>query len=586
MAFDAVFLSAVRGELSDALIGARIDKVQQPDRQSLILHMRGRDGTKKLLISASPNTPRIHLTETSPEKPAQPPMFCMLLRKHLTGGRLAEIAQPPMERLLELKFDCTDEMGEPCRKSLIAELRGRGATLILCGADGRSIDCIRRVDFEKADSRQVLPGLFYRYPPLVPKKNPAETDENALLAMLQAVELPIRLCDWLLQTFGGLSPLVCRELSYLACGDIDADLSAMAQAQRKQCAARLAKEFSAIAKCDFQPVMLLEGEVPKLFSYRTITQYGDCYRQTVQPSFSALLDAFYAGRDALARMKTRTQTLQKTVTTLYERALRKLETQKKELLQAADRDHLRQSGDLIMAHLGQIAKGQTVLRAENFYDPDLKEVSIALSPTLSPQQNAAKYYKDYAKAKTAEKRLTEQIALGEHERDYLAGVLDELSRAESEKDVVEIRQELEDGGYLRKGDKKRMKLPPSRPMHFRSTEGFAIYVGRNNRQNDLLTCKTAAKSDLWLHAQKQPGSHVIIDCGGKTPNDQTITEAAMLAAWFSQVRSGQNVAIDCAFVKHVKKPAGAKPGMVVYDQYRTIFVTPDGKLPEALAVTL
>ena len=583
MALDAIFLSAVREELEKKLLGARVDKVQQPDRHSLILHLRGTGGSGKLLISASPNPPRVHLTETSPENPAQPPMFCMLLRKHLTGGRIAAITQPPLERLLDFTFDCTDELGEPCQKHLIAELMGRGANLILCGADGRILDCMRRVGFEDSEKRQVLPGLFYRLPPLAEKRDPAQTDEKTLRELFDGVHTPTRLADHLLETFGGLSPLACRELAYLAAGDIDADLAALDAPSRERCAAVIAREFAAIASGDFTPVMLLEGDRPKAFGCRPITQYGDYLQTRTFDSFSALLDTFYAERDHADRMRVRTQALHKTVTTLRERVSRKLENQKKELADAVDREHLRRCGDIITANLHTMVKGQTVLRAQDFYDPDMAEIEIRLSPTLSPQQNAAKYYKDYAKAKTAEKVLTEQIALGVREREYLDSILDELSRAECERDVTEIRQELEAGGYVRAADKKRMKTPPSRPMVFRSSSGFAVYVGRNNRQNDLLTLKTAAKTDLWLHAQKIHGSHVIVDCGGGTPDDQTVTEAATLAAWFSQARDGQNVPVDCALVKHVKKPVGAKPGMVIYDQYRTVYVTPDGELAKTLA---
>jgi predicted ribosome quality control (RQC) complex YloA/Tae2 family protein len=271
------------------------------------------------------------------------------------------------------------------------------------------------------------------------------------------------------------------------------------------------------------------------------------------------------------------------VTSLRDRAARKLANQRKELEATYDRERLRQLGDIVMANLHRITRGQIRLTAEDFYDPDMKEIEITLSPTLSPQQNAAKFYKDYTRAKNAEKYLTEQIAKGETELDYLSSVLDTLNRAESDRDLAEIRQELVSGGYLREvGGKKKMKLPPSKPMEFRSSEGFLIHVGRNNRQNDQLTLKTAQKNDIWLHTQKIHGSHVIIECEGRQPGDQTVTEAATLAAYYSQAREGQNVPVDYTPVKFVKKPAGAKPGMVIYTTYSTAFVTPDAKLAEQL----
>jgi len=580
MPFDATFLTAVTAELRQKLLGCRVDRIQQPERHSLVLSVHSREENGRLLLCASPNSPRVHLTSVALENPAQPPMFCMLLRKHLTGGRIAEITQPPLERLLDFTFDCTDEMGVPCQKHLIAELMGRSANLILCGSDGRIIDCLRRVDLETSEKHPVLPGLFYRLPPLAEKLDPANTSAEELTRLLDAVSVPTRLDKWLLDTFGGLSPLVCRELSFLAAGETDADITLLPD--RARAAERIAAWFRRIEAGGFTPVMLLEEGRPREFCYSPIGQYGTYLERREYESFSRLLDAFYAQRDRADRMRQRTQTMQKTVTTCYERVCRKLETQKKELAGAVDRERLRQFGDIITANLYAITKGQSTLRATDFYDPEMREVTIPLNVTLSPQQNAARYYKDYARAKTAEKVLTEQLQLGAAEKEYLASILDELSRAETEKDVQEIRQELVEGGYLRDTEKKRMKTPPSRPMEFVSASGFSILVGRNNRQNDQLTLKTAGKRDLWLHVQKLHGSHVIIECGGSPVDDETITQAAMLAAWFSQARESAGVAVDLAEVRHVKKPAGAKPGMVIYDHYRTVFVTPDESILQKL----
>ena len=580
MAFDALFLSALADELRAKLLGARIDKIQQPEKNCLILQVHDRSFSGRLLLSAASGGARVQLTETAPENPAQPPMFCMLLRKHLTGARIAGITQPPLERLLDFTLDCTDELGEACRKHLIAELTGRGANVVLLGADGRILDCLRRVDFEDSEKRQLLPGLYYHLPPLAEKRDPRTTDEAALAALLAEVDAPVRLEKWLLDRFGGLSPLVCRELAFEAAGDVDADVGNLSPAQRLACAKTLAASFAELSCA--APYLLWEGDRPREYSFRPIRQYGDYLRQERMPSFSALLDAFYAGRDRQDRMRQRTQSMHKAVTTRYERVCRKLAAQQQELAGAADRETLRRSGDLIMANLHAIARGQTGLQTADLYDPEGKTVSIRLRPELSPQQNAARYYKEYAKAKTAEKVLGEQIALGEEEKTYLAGVLDELARAESEADVAEIREELVEGGYLRRTEKKRMKTPPTKPLLFRSTGGFLIRVGRNNRQNDLLTTKFSAKQDIWLHVQKQPGSHVVIECGGEMPDDDTFTEAAQLAAWFSQVRESENVPVDCTPVKYVKKPAGAKPGMVIYTRYRTLYVTPDKTLAKRL----
>ena len=319
------------------------------------------------------------------------------------------------------------------------------------------------------------------------------------------------------------------------------------------------------------------------FSCIPIRQYEGYREERSAPSFSKLLDGFYSERDRTERMRQKTQALRKTLTNLTHRTARKLELQRKELAATYDREHLRRLGDIVTANLYAIRRGQTTLRAVDFYDPDMREIEIPLSPAISPQQNAAKFYKDYQKAKNAERILTEQIANGEQELAYLESVLDALTRVECERDIQEIRTELADGRYLREtGQKKRMKAAPSKPMEFRSSSGLTILVGRNNRENDLLTTKLASKGDLWLHTQKIHGSHVILVCSGTEPDDQSVTEAAQLAAWFSQARDGQNIPVDVTAVKNVKKPAGAKPGMVVYYTYRTVYVTPDAALAQAL----
>ena len=583
MPIDAVFLESLRCELQQQLLACRVDKVQQPERDTILLSMRGPNGGGKLLLTASPNHPRIQLTSLSFENPAQPPMFCMLLRKHLTGGRLVSISQPPLERLVELTFDCIDEMGTPCRKKLILEIMGRNSNLILTGADGRILDCLRRVDFEMSEQRQVLPGLYYHLPPAQGKRSPWDASEQDLLALLGAQKTQKMADSFLLETFGGLSPLLCRELAYAVFGQVDLDLSQLTDAQREDAAGKLFDAFDQLHTGKRTPVILVRDERPWDFTCIPIRQYEGLIAQEAQPSFSALLDTFYAKRDSLERMRQKTQALRKTLTNLHNRTARKLANQQKELEATFDREHLRRLGDIVTANLHVISRGQARLTAVDFYDPEMKEIDIPLNPAISPQQNAAKFYKDYQKAKTAEKVLTEQIAKGEAELSYLASVLDELSRVESERDMQDIRQELTEGGYLREtGQKKKMKLPASKPMVFRSSDGFEILVGRNNRQNDLLTCKLAQKQDIWLHTQKIHGSHVIIACAPETPPDRTVTEAMQLAVYFSQAREGQNVPVDYTRVKNVKKPAGAKPGMVIYDHYSTAVVTPDAALAEKL----
>ncbi|MDY4230728.1 MAG: NFACT RNA binding domain-containing protein [Candidatus Faecousia sp.] len=575
MPFDAIFLSAVCDELRQELIGARVEKIQQPARDMVVLQLRGK---ARLLLSASGNRPRFHVTQASYENPAQPPMFCMLLRKHLAGGRIAAIEQPPAERSVELTLDCTDEMGTPCQKRLILELMGRNSNLILTDGENRILDCMRRVDFEMSEQRQVLPGLFYHRPPRQEGKlTPQELTKPALERLLAQTAAPVHLDRWIVDHVAGISPLIARELAFGFCGETDADVLTL---DRARLAEALTQPSLLQAR---QPTLLLCGGRPKDFTYCPIRQYSAYMTARTMPSFSALLDAFYTETEQRERMLQKSQSLRRTVTNLLERTRRKLAAQRKEREASLDRETLRRRGDIVTANLHAMTRGMTVLRAEDFYQEDMPEIEIPLRPELSPQQNAARFYKEYNKAKHAEKILAEQIARGEIEEEYLGAVLDELNRAESERDLAEIRAELEAGGYVRSADRRRQqKQPASRPMRFRSSDGFEILVGRNNRQNDQLSLKTARRDDLWLHIQKFHGTHVIICCAGAPVPDGTITEAAMLAAWYSQAREGQNVPVDVTQVRNLRKPNGAKPGMVVYDRYRTVIVTPDAALCERL----
>ena len=572
MPLDAIFLSALTKELNETLPGARIDKIQQPERDTVLLQLRSpAAGNRKLLVSASSNHPRIHYTQTRWENPAQPPMFCMVLRKHLAGGRVLSLRQLPLERAVDLCVESADEMGDLSEKHLYLELMGRNSNLILTGPDGRIIDCLRRVDFEMSEKRQVLPGLFYREPPAQGKLDFRTESVETIFDALGAADHPQTLDRWLMDRYAGLSPLIARELAWLTTGRIDPDVTAL---DRPALAAALFRELRSLGEGFVPTCLYLAGE-RKDFSFRPIRQYEGYMTQTRFPGFSELLEDFYTGRAQAERIRTRTQTLHKTLTNQLSRVRRKLANQEKELEATYDRERLRQLGDIVTANIHQIQRGQARLSAVDFYDPEMREIEIPLNVTLSPQQNAAKFYKDYNKAKHAEKFLTEQIELGRTEESYLDSVLEALSRAETEADIAGIRAELIEGGYIRQTDrKKQMKLPPAKPMEFRSSDGFQILVGRNNRQNDLLTTKMAYKTDLWLHVQKAHGSHVIIACAGAPVPDQTITEAAELAAWFSQARQGHNVPVDLCPVRQVKKPAGAKPGMVVYENYRTVYVTP------------
>ena len=564
MAFDAFYLSAVLEEIRE-LGEARVDKIHQPSRDTVILHLRGRETRAKLLINPNPAAPRLHLTAASPENPAEPPMFCMLLRKHLSGARLVAVTQPAMERAATFTFDCIDEMGDPVQKRLVAELMGRTCNLYLLGGDGRIIDCLRRIGLDESTKRPALPGLHYQEPEPVAKEHPLECNYVDLLCKYGNDLLADRLMDEL----GGLSPLVCREAALYAAGDTDARIEGLdVQAAAEKLALFFHEHLNHGAPCFHSA----PDGTPKQFAFCPIRQYGG-YQQA--ESFSGLLDSFYTLRDHKDSMRQKSQTVRKTVTNLCQRLTKKLAIQEKELAATYDRERLRQLGDIVTANIHRVTKGQTVMEAEDFYDEDMKIIEIPLSPILSPQQNAAKFYKDYARMKTAEKELTRQMEIAREELQYLRSVLDELNRAGTEQELEEIRQELQSGGYLKADSgKKRVKQGKLPPMRFQSTDGYPIYVGRNNRQNDELTFKLARKDDIWLHASKVHGSHVIISCGGTTPPDDTVTQAAQLAAYYSETTAGQNIAVDVTPVKQVKKVPSGKPGMVIYHSYRTVIANP------------
>ena len=574
MPLDALCLTAVAAEIRAAVQGGKIDKIYQPTRDEVVLYIRGPAGNVRLLLSANPGHPRAHLTERNRENPEQPPMFCMLLRKHLQGARILELNQPPLERILDFNLETLDELGDRVERRLVLEAMGRSANLILLDGEGRIVDCTRRVDGDIArGQRQLLPGLFYRQPPTVDKLNPFTLEPEELRLVL-ANPLGKAWDKLLLDSFTGLSPLVARELAFRAGGDSE------------KLAAELEKLGKAVEENHFTAYLLVREGKPVDFTFLPVLQYGPETESIPRESFSALLDDFFSDRESAERVRQRGQDLVKSVTSARDRTARKLGNQARELEATKNRERLRELGDILTSNLHLMEKGMSTFRTMDFYDPEGGEVDIPLDPLLTPQQNAAKYYKEYNKAKTAEEMLTIQIEKGEKELEYLNSVLENIALAEGEKDLQEIRQELTETGYLRrpKTAAKRAKKVSGKPMEFRSSAGLRISVGKNNSQNDLLTTKLAYKSDIWLHTQKIHGSHVILWLEGGEADAKSLTEAAQLAAYFSQARDGSKVPVDYTPVKYVKKPAGARPGMVVYTTYQTAVVEPDAELAKKLRV--
>lgn len=576
MAFDGVFMSAIRREIEERAALCRVDKVYQPVRDELLILLRGPGKNLKLCLCAAADSPRIHFTREKRENPAAPPMFCMLLRKHLTGARLVRVEQQDLERVLRLDFECASELGDLAKKSLVMEIMGKHSNIVLVGHDGRVIDSVRHVDASVSSRRQVLAGLVYEPPPSQEKLSLIDTPESDIVdaALKSGIQ---RLDKALMSVIRGVSPVLARELCHRSCGCTEPFLSELDGSQRQALLDAVAELKRRVATGDFQPLLYREvksGE-PAEFSCVPILQYGSFVAAERYESFSALVDTYYskkAKRDMLRQLASDTRKL---VANAIERLSRKLDAQRAELKECAGRKALRLYGDLITANIHRIKKGDAYLIAENYGDPELPEVKIPLDVTLSPPANAQHYYRRYAKQKNAESVLQEQLLKGSEELMYLESVLDSIEKAQSPAELSEIREELAEAGYIkRRGQHKKQKAAPSAPRSFVSSDGFTIYVGRNNLQNDRLTLKTARKHDIWLHVKSAAGSHVIIETKGRPVPERTLLEAAELAAFYSKSAMSDNVPVDYTQVKNVKKSAGAKPGMVIYESHKTLYVTP------------
>ncbi len=584
MALDGAFLACLRQELLAALPDARIDKIHQPGKEELVIALRQRSGSQKLYMSAGANAPRIHLTADIPENPAQPPMFCMLLRKRLVGGRLAAIRQEGWERALYLDFDCISELGDPVRLTLAVEIMGRHSNIILMGPDGIIIDAIKRIDPATSTVRPILPGLRYEVPPAPAGR--LDLSRHTPTQVVEAVQAGKNapLSQALLAVSQGLSPLSCREIAYRATGGKDTPVSELTKGEWEKFEDCLARTRDAVLEGTRRvPYLLTRPDgTPLEFSFQPIIQYELSARGQELDSFSSLLDAFYARRAAAERMKTRSHDLLRVLTNATERVRRKLDNQRQELTAAANRDTWRLYGDQINAQTHAIPAGAASAELINYYDENCAPITVPLNPALSAAANAQRYYKDYRKAQTAEQILTQRIAAGQQELDYLDTVFDALSRATTARELEELRLELEEQGYLRRQRSRQKPPPPLKPLAFRSDDGFLILVGRNNMENDRLTLRTAKGSDLWLHTKNIPGSHVIVITEGQTPPDRTVEQAAILAATHSKAADSVQVPVDYALARYVKKPTGAKPGMVIYTDNRTAYVNPDPALAERL----
>ena len=573
MAFDGVMMHYVKEEIKSVALDARVSQIHQPNRDELVIALRTKNGNKKLLVSSRANSPRICFTEHSIENPATPPMLCMLLRKRLGGAKLVDVRQIELERIMFLDFIATNELGDKVKLTLCVEIMGKYSNIILIDENDNIVDALKRVDFTMSTQRLVLPNIKYELPPKQDKLCILECSGRDIVEKAINTPSEMRLSKALLSAMQGVSPIITRELEYMVGVDSNRELTVIDKLKLIEKVDKL-KEY--IVSGEKSPTMMIKPEgKPFDISFMDIMQYGEMASKKRFLDFSTLLDSFYSERDKSELMKVKGQDFLRLCSNIQDKLCRKIAVQEKELKDSLNRDKLRKKGDLLQANMYKMVRGQSFIDVEDYYDNN-KIVRIKLSPTLNPSQNVQKYYKDYRRAKTREEMLTVQIAKAKAELQYISAVQESLGRAESERELTEIRQELVDEGYLKnrnpKGRNKALKLLP--PKEYTSSDGFTIYVGRNNKQNDKLTLKTARNYDMWLHTKDIPGSHVIIVSDNREITDTAILEAASLAAYNSKAKESDNVPVDYTIVKNVSKPSGAKPGMVIYVNNKTVYVTP------------
>lgn len=583
MAFDAGMLRCTLSELRKTALGARIEKVYQPERDEILLQMRSFEGGKRLLINAGSNNARIGFCEIPKENPQNPPMFCMLLRKYLQGAKLVEIEQADFDRVAFLGFDTRDEMGFECRRYLIAELMGKYSNLIFADGDKRIITALRTTDFSFDSVRQLIPGMVYSLPS-ADKINPRYITQEDFLSLIENAPRE-RACDKLIvSSFMGVAPVVAREIVYRATGHTDTPVG--------YCFADdLWREFerfqSILNSEDFSPCLILNGEEIVEYSFLPINQYGSYERRDFE-SAGALLDAYFASRDNKQRVHQRASDILKLLTNAEARIRKKLELQRTELSECDEGEKYRKYGDLITANLYRLPQKTSIAELEDYEEMDEEgncpTLRIELDSRLSPSANAQRFYKKYAKTKTARVELTRQIELGEGELEYIYTVFEALTRAESPADLMEIRDELYRSGYasrMKSYASHKQKAPVV--MQFVTPDGMRVLCGKNNLQNEYITHKLAEKHDYWFHAKQTPGSHVLLVTEGREPTDLDFTTAAEIAAHYSKAE-GANIGVDYLLARHIKKPAGSKPGFVIYHTNWTAYVTPDAEKIAAMRV--
>lgn len=585
VAYDGIAVSNIVYELKEKFTGGRIDKIYQPRNDEIIFSVRSvKEGNFKVLLSANSMNPRIHITDIKKENPVSAPMFCMVLRKHIAGGRILDIRQPDFERMIVIDVESMNEMGDLGVKHIITEFMGKYSNIILTDEDGRILDSIKHVTHDKSSVREILPGGTYEMPPSQNKMNPMELDFEEFRKNADE-KSGYTLQALIYKSYTGISPAYASEI----CFNAGYDASDRAEQIGSDGIKRLYDSFEAdvkkIKNGEFTPHIVYDtdGSVTDFFSL-TSNQYGERERKYFD-SFSKLLEEFYYKKDEKYHVRQRAHDIRRTVLSNIERCSRKLEIQIKSIKDTENMDYYKLCGELITANIYSIEEKADRFTALNYYEEDMPEIVIKLDPMLTASENANKYYAKYNKAKRTRAAAAEQKKQTEEELNYLESVLTSIESSEDDSDIREIKAELAAQGYIKakkiyKG--KTQGLKKSKPMHFISSDGIDIYVGKSNVQNDELTIKFADSDDIWLHTKNIPGSHVIIKCGSETPPDRTIVEAAVIAATYSKAKESSKVPVDYTARKNVKKPGGAKPGMVIYERNKTLYVDPDPNLVSKL----
>lgn len=586
MAFDGFAAHGIAAELNDRLLSGKIDKIHQPEKDEITLSVRTYEGLFRVLLSAATANPRIHLTEQARENPLSAPLFCMILRKHLTGGKIKRISQTDFDRVIRIDIECYTELGDLTEKSLIAEIMGKHSNIILTQSDGKIIDSIKHVDFTTSAVRQVLPGLFYELPPSQNKSDPRLINEAALCQKLSVARADIPANKFLLSELMGMSPLMAREIVYRLTGKTETLVSEINTSDFVRHTVKFITAFTSNPRGGCV-VLDPDNGKPIAFSCVELTQYNGLGRLKKCDSLSQAVEMFFSTRALHDRLTQKAAGTLKIINNNLERCKKKLALHTENIRKAEGRDKYKIFGDLLTANLYRFTQGMDKITVDNYYSEVSEKIEIPLKPELSPSKNAQRYYKLYSKAKATEEHSRHQLKEAETEMLYLESVLDSISRVSSYGDISEIREELAEQGYISiVNSKKKKARKKSAPMKFVSSDGYTVLVGRNNKQNDELTIKTAYSTDIWLHTKAVPGSHTVIRTNGtgKAP-DKTLVEAAIIAAYYSKAQKASGVPVDYTLIKNLRKPNGSKPGFVIYETNYTVYVTPDEKLVEALRVS-